>query len=127
MALFRNTKYTVLEIVVAAGFEEPIEFGKFAVKISGISGYVDPNKVILISKGTEKLTVVFKGETKEVELADAPVEEGKPENVQISDAAKASIKKAGEEATKRAAEIAKKKAAAKEEKVEVKVEEEPKQ
>lgn len=85
--LKRNTKYTAIEILYEAGFSSvvippetpdekgeeillPSVFGKFSINIGGISGIVDPNKIILIASGTEKLVVIVAGTAKEVELED---------------------------------------------------------
>lgn len=105
--LQKNTKYTALEILLAAGIEQvtlPAEsegaepktyfraeiFDKFSVNIGGISGISRPDHIILVSPGTEALTVSVAGETREVELA-----EEFPEEQQVSEGAQLALKGAG--------------------------------
>lgn len=98
--LKKNTKYTALEILKAAGFDQVVIpgnedqpaqtytteeiFGKFSVNIGGISGIVDPSKVILVSPGTEKLVVVAAGTAKEVELSEGETEQTISEGARVS-------------------------------------------
>lgn len=115
--LFKGTKYTALEILTEAGFEKPEEiFGKFGIKISGISGIVSPDHIVLISLGSEKLIVSAKGESKEIELGETS-----ETNTQKSEGAEKAIKE--KFAARKENEIKKKEEIKKEEEAESEIEE----
>ena len=61
-----NTRYTALEILTAAGFEDPTVFGKMKVIIAGVRGIVTPNHVITIQAGTKEIDVVVGIEVKKL-------------------------------------------------------------
>lgn len=60
-----NKKYTALELVTAAGFED-VEFGKIRVRIGGIRGIVTPDHVIRVTPGTTEIDVMVGNEVKTV-------------------------------------------------------------
>jgi len=79
-----NAKYTALEILTEAGFENPEKLiGKFRVVIGGISGIVKPDHVIRISPETTELEVLAGVEVKtiviEKEAEEAEVSVGAKE------------------------------------------------
>lgn len=60
-----NKKYTALELVTAAGFEN-VEFGKIRVRIGGIMGIVSEDHKIRIPAGTTEIDVMVGTEVKQV-------------------------------------------------------------
>lgn len=64
-----NTKYTALEVLTEAGFENPGDkIGKFRCRIGGISGIVSPDHVVKFQTGLKKVDVILGNEVKTVDL-----------------------------------------------------------
>ncbi len=54
-----NSRFTALEILTAAGIENPIEkIGKVRVRIAGIAGITKPDHVVRIQPGTTEIDVI---------------------------------------------------------------------
>ena len=109
-----NTKFTALELLIAAKVEKPEEkFGKGRVRIAGIAGIVKPNHLITLGKDVKKVDLIVGIDNFEIEL------EGSEEDFVVTEEAKKVLKEKGVKITKTInARIAAKKAEAEKAKVE---------
>lgn len=95
-----NGIYTAIELMQAAGFEEPEKIiGSFKVVIAGVRGISKPDHLIKIQPGTKEIEVVGGLEVKKLNLEEAG-------DKVISDSARLALDKKPVHATRR--ELAKK-------------------
>lgn len=103
--------FTALDILKLAGVEKPEEkIGKMSVVIAGIRGINEPQHLIKLPVGTEKIDIIVGEDSYTIE--ELPESEGN----HISDGARKAIKTKGEIATAKSKELSALKSKKKEEK-----------